>query len=140
MAQGLQTVGVLDSRSGVKFDGNFLGGICMNAKKDRYAVRVSEASYAEMQQEALQDGVKEGVAVMLVTLEKLLGWRRTRLTRVFDAMQEILLMPAMFGKDVTAEDAIKHLRKEYGVDVDKLEINVDINYVDGEPKSDKVVS
>lgn len=112
----------------------------MNAKKDRYAVRISEASYAEMQEKALQDGVKEGAAIMLVTLEKLLGWRRTRLTRVFDAMQEILLMPSMFGKDVTAEDAIKHLRKEYGVDVDKLEINVDINYVDGEPKSDKVVS
>lgn len=103
----------------------------MNARKDRYAVRISEASYAEMQQEALQDGVKEGVAVMLVTLEKLLGWRRMRLTRVFDAMQEILLMPAMFGKDVTAEDAIRHLQKEYGIDVDKLEINVDINYVDG---------
>lgn len=112
----------------------------MNARKDRYAVRISEASYAKMQQEALQDGVKEGVAVMLVTLEKLLGWRRTRLTRVFDAMQEILLMPAMIGKDVTAEDAIRHLRKEYGVDVDKLKINVDINYVDSEPKSDKAVN
>ncbi len=62
---------------------------------------------------------------MLVTLEKLLGWRRMRLTRVFDAMQEILLMPAMFGKDVTAEDAIKHLRKEYGVDVDKLDVCAD---------------
>lgn len=32
----------------------------MNAKKDRYAVRISEASYTEMQQEAIQDGVKEG--------------------------------------------------------------------------------
>lgn len=34
----------------------------MNARKNRYAVRISETSYAEMQQKALQDGARQGVS------------------------------------------------------------------------------
>lgn len=48
----------------------------MNAKKDRYAVRISEASYTEMQEQALRDGAKQGIAVELVALEKAFGWRK----------------------------------------------------------------
>ncbi len=100
----------------------------MNARKDRYAIRISETTCAEMQQEALQDGAKEMAAVFLVALEKASGWRTVRLKRILDTVQELLLMPSAFGNDITAEDAIKHIRQEYGIDVDALEIPVDIEY------------
>lgn len=103
----------------------------MNARKDRYAVRISEASYAEMQQKALQDGARQGVAVALVAIEKALGWRTVRLKRIFDGVQELLQMPSVLGKEITADDAIRYLRSEYGIDVDDLSVNVDINYTDG---------
>ena len=35
----------------------------MNTRKDRYAVRISESSYIEMQEQALRDGAKQGIAV-----------------------------------------------------------------------------
>ena len=55
----------------------------MNARKDRYAVRISESSYIEMQEQALRDGAKQGIAVALVALEKALcvsasGVRRSK--------------------------------------------------------------
>lgn len=100
----------------------------MNTRKDRYAVRISESSYIEMQEQALRDGAKQGIAAALVALEKASGWRTVRLKRILDTVQELLLMPSAFGNDITAEDAIKHIRQEYGIDVDALEIPVDIEY------------
>ena len=48
----------------------------MNTRKDRYAVRISESSYIEMQEQALRDGAKQGIAVALVALEKAFGCGR----------------------------------------------------------------
>lgn len=54
-----------------------------------------------------------------------------RLKRIFDGVQELLQMPSVLGKEITADDAIRYLRSEYGIDVDDLSVNVDINYTDG---------
>lgn len=40
-------------------------GVQMNTRKDRYAVRISESSYIEMQEQELRDGAKQGIAVAL---------------------------------------------------------------------------
>ena len=96
----------------------------MNTRKDRYAVRISESSYIEMQEQALRDGAKQGIAVALVALEKALGWRKIRLERVYGVVDELHL-PQIFGHDVTADDAIAYLRKTYGIDVDQLDVQAD---------------
>ncbi len=97
----------------------------MNTRKDRYAVRISEASYIEMQEQALRDGAKQGIAVALVALEKAFGWRKVRLERVYSVVDELLHLPQIFGHDVTADDAIAYLRKTYGIDVDQLDVCAD---------------
>ena len=97
----------------------------MNAKKNRYAARISEASYTEMQEQALRDGAKQGIAVALVALEKVFGWRKIRLERVYGVVDELLHLPQIFGHDVTADDAIAYLRKTYGIDVDQLDVQAD---------------
>ena len=101
------------------------GGVQMNTRKDRYAVRISESSYIEMQEQALRDGAKQGIAVALVALEKALGWRKIRLERVYSVVDELLHLPQIFGHDVTADDAIAYLRKTYGIDVDQLDVCAD---------------
>ena len=97
----------------------------MNTRKDRYAVRISEASYIEMQEQALRDGAKQGIAIALVALEKAFGWRKIRLGRVYGVVDELLHLPQIFGHDVTADDAIAYLRKAYDIDVDQLDVQVD---------------
>lgn len=96
----------------------------MNAKKDRYAVRISEASYTEMQEQALRDGAVQGIAVTLVTLDRVFGWRGVRLKRALDAIEGMLTL-SILDKDITAANAVEYLRKEYGVDCDKLPIDAD---------------
>ena len=78
----------------------------MNTSKDRYAVRISESSYIEMQEQAV-------------------GWRKIRLERVYGVVDELLHLPQIFGHDVTADDAIAYLRKTYGIDVDQLDVCAD---------------
>lgn len=99
----------------------------MNTRKDRYAVRISESSYIEMQEQALRDGAKQGIAIALVALEKAYGWRKVRLERVYSAVDELLHLPQILGRDVTADDAITYLRKAYGIDVDQLDVQADAN-------------
>ena len=70
----------------------------MNAKKDRYAVRISEASYTEMQEQALRDGAVQGIAVTLVTLDRVFGWRGVRLKRALDAIEGMLTL-SILDKD-----------------------------------------
>ena len=101
------------------------GDVQMNTRKDRYAVRISESSYIEMQEQALRDGAKQGIAVALVALEKALGWRKIRLERVYGVVDELLHLPQIFGHDVTADDAIAYLRKTYGIDVGRLDVQAD---------------
>ena len=96
----------------------------MNAKKDRYTVRISEASYTEMQEQALRDGAVQGIAVALVTLDRVFGWRGVRLKRALDAIEGMLTL-SILDKDITAANAVEYLRKEYGVDCDKLPIDAD---------------
>lgn len=96
----------------------------MKALKDRNTVKISVTAYEQMRDEiyqvALADGAKQGVAICLIALEKMLGWRKKRLERVVENVDEILSWPDVFGKDVTGDDAISHLKNEYGIDLDEL--------------------
>lgn len=70
--------------------------------------------------------MKQGVALCLIALEKNFGWKKKRLERVFDGVGDLLQLPDIFGKEVTAEDVIQHLRKEFKIDIDELEMKVKI--------------
>ena len=102
----------------------------MKARRDRYTVPISVKSYEEMQRKialsALRDGVLQGIAICMMALEMVFGWRRGRLTRFYHAVREILSMPKIMGKDPTADDAIARMRDLYHIDLDKLEIDVDL--------------
>lgn len=103
----------------------------MKALKDRNTVKISVTAYEQMRDEiyqvALADGAKQGVAICLIALEKMLGWRKKRLERIVESADEILHWPDIFGKDVTGDDAISYLRKEYGIDLDALDLEVKID-------------
>lgn len=100
----------------------------MKTLKDRNTVKISVAAYEKMRDEvyqvALADGAKQGIAICLIALERTLGWRKKRLERIVESADEILHWPDIFGKDVTGDDAISYLRKEYDIDLDELEVNV----------------
>lgn len=97
----------------------------MKARKERYTVAISETLYWEMQEQALRDGAKQGIAVALVALEKAFGWRKVRLERAYSVVDDLLHLPQILGRDVTADDAITYLRKTYGIDVDQLDVQAD---------------
>lgn len=100
----------------------------MKTLKDRNTVKISVAAYEQMRDEifqtALGDGAKQGIAICLIALERTLGWRKKRLERIVESADEILHWPDIFGKDVTGDDAIGYLRKEYGIDLDALDLEV----------------
>ena len=102
----------------------------VKSRRDRYTVPISVQSYEEMQRKialsALRDGVLQGIAICMMALEMVFGWRRGRLTRFYYAVCDILHMPKIMGKDPTADDAIARMRDLYHIDLDKLEIDVDL--------------
>lgn len=103
----------------------------MKTRRDRYTVPISVQSYEEMQRKialsALRDGVLQGIAISMMALEMSYGWRRGRLTGFYYAVDEILHMPKIMGKDPTADGAIARMRDLYHIDLDKMEIDVDLN-------------
>ena len=96
----------------------------MNAKKNRYAVRISETDCRKIQEQALHDGAIQGIAVALVALDKVFGWRKARLKHAMDAIESMLML-SVFDMDITAADAVDYLRSEYDIDCDKLPIEAD---------------
>lgn len=100
----------------------------MKTLADRNMVKISAATYKQMRDEifqtALGDGAKQGIAICLIALERTFGWRKKRLERIVESADEILHWPDVFGKDVTGDDAISYLRKEYDIDIDELKIEV----------------
>ena len=102
----------------------------MKARQDRNFVKISVSDYERMRnevyEEALVDGVKQGVALCLIALEKNSGWKKKRLERVFDGVGDLLQLPDIFGAELTTEDAIQHLRKEFEIDIDRLEMETKI--------------
>lgn len=102
----------------------------MKANRKRYQYQISEESYNDIvrnvSETALEDGAKQGVAVCLMACEMALGWRSARLRRLYDAVQDMLDMPDVFGKSPTAAGAIARMRDFYGIDVDSLEIKIDV--------------
>ena len=105
----------------------------MKARKERYTVAISETLYREMLLKALMDGARQGVAAAMVALEKNQGYGKKRLQRVLDGIQDVFKMPAILGRELTAVDAITHLKQQYGIDVDALEIDVNLNCNAEEP-------
>lgn len=102
----------------------------MKARPNRNLVKISVSDYERMRneiyEEALVDGVKQGVALCLIALEKNSGWKKKRLERVFDGVGDLLQLPDIFGVEFTTEDAIQHLQKEFEIDIDRLEMKVKI--------------
>ena len=78
----------------------------------------------------LRQGFLQGVGVSMLVLELERGWKKTRLQRFAGQVQEMISFPPTMGKAATAAGAIDRMRDLYGIDLDKLEIEVDVDYAD----------
>lgn len=102
----------------------------MNAKKDRYAYSISEQAYNDMQDkiasDALRDGTIQGICVVMYALEQNYGWKGQRLAGLYKSIVDVLNMPEIFGQAPTAADAVERLKELYGVELDKLPIQIEV--------------
>ncbi len=104
----------------------------MKSIKARYQYSLSEHSYNEMrdeiQQHALADGYRQGVAevLYLLTMQKD-KWGKRRLQRLFHDIDDMNRMSQVFDKDITGDHVIDFMANEYGIDVDDLKLWIDIN-------------
>lgn len=104
----------------------------MKAKRSRYKVQISADDYEKLErdiaQRQLRDGMLQGLAIALFALEIHGGWRRKRLTKFIGWVIEVLHMPAFFGHQPTAAGVIDRMRDKYDIDLDKLEVDVDVDF------------
>lgn len=102
----------------------------MKAKRERYTIPISVASYEKMRDEALMTGLdqgsRQGIAAAMYTLWRKYGWRGKRLRDFYDAIDDTLHMPDIFGVSPTAGGAIEMMKGRYQIDIDKLDIRVSL--------------
>lgn len=82
-------------------------------------------------------GILQGVAMTMTALEWHKGWRRIRLTDLYENVKAIAEMPPIFGKHPSAAEQILHLKEAYGIDLYDIKIQIEI--VDGKGKSEGVL-
>lgn len=102
----------------------------MKSLRERYIVPISVASYEKMRNEvaldALESGARQGIAICMMALEMAYGWRKARLKGFYSAVDDMLHMPKILGKEPTADGAISRMKDRYHIDIDKLEIKIDL--------------
>lgn len=88
----------------------------------KIAARELEAEFKSQYQSAILDGVIQGMAFVMYTLELNQGWRETRQQRLFDDMLSVLNLPeaAPWVQSYKGLDLQKHIEERFGVDFDKI--------------------
>lgn len=102
----------------------------MKTKKDRYQYQVSEASYIDMTLDGLRDGYMQGVSAVMYILSKEYGFGKTRLQRLWQQLDDLNHMPAVFGKVPTGQDMIDYIHEQYGIDIESADILCEVHGVE----------
>lgn len=94
---------------------------------------MTESEYRQLQidiaSEALADGARQGIAAVLAGMSKH-GYGKKRLQDILGWAQDVLTSPAVFNKELTAEEVIDCLLNDYDVDVYKLKFNIKPDYAE----------
>jgi hypothetical protein len=100
---------------------------------DDPVVRISESGYQKLKQqlveEALREGAVQGIAAVLAGMSKH-GYGKKRLQDALAWAQEVLSMPEVFSRTLTADDVLDYLKSSYDLKVDELKMNVQSEFVD----------
>ena len=105
----------------------------MKTKPEMYSVPMSVVELEKIQRkcykDGLIDGVYQGIAVAMFTLDMHNGWKQKRLSDFFENINNTLKFPEVFGKQITAIDAANAIKDKYGIDLDNLDIQIDENSI-----------
>lgn len=97
----------------------------------RDSVTITTEQYLKLQEQiasrTIRDGAVQGIAAVLYGMS-LHGYGPKRLNEILGWAQEVLAMPKMFNKEVTADDVLDYLLDQKEVDVDSLRIRIDPTY------------
>ena len=66
--------------------------------------------------------IYQGMAMVFVTLEWHYGWKQKRLNRLFENLQSIAEIPAIFGKGPDALEEMRHFMQDYQIDFMKIQL------------------
>lgn len=73
-----------------------------------------------------ESAVLQGISMTMTALEWHYGWRGKRLTDLYENVKAIAEMPPIFGKHPSAKEQILHLKEKYGIDLDSIQLQVEV--------------
>lgn len=79
-----------------------------------------------------KSAVLQGISMTMTALEWHKKWRGKRLTDLYENVKAIAEMPPIFGKHPSAKEQILHLKEKYGVDLEQIQLQVEVQ--DGRKK------
>ncbi|MDO4157179.1 MAG: hypothetical protein Q4D37_10455 [Oscillospiraceae bacterium] len=84
-----------------------------------------------------ESAVLQGVAMCMTALEWHKKWRGKRLTDLYENVKAIAEMPPIFGKNPSAAEQVLHLKETYGIDLNRIQLQIEI--IDGSGKPEGVL-
>ncbi|MBE6825865.1 MAG: hypothetical protein E7511_03145 [Ruminococcus sp.] len=66
--------------------------------------------------------IRQAVAICLYAAH-LQGWRRIRITRLYELLLDTMQLPPVMGKQLVGQDLMDFLTKEYGIDFNRCSVN-----------------
>ena len=73
-----------------------------------------------------KSAVLQGIVMCMTALEWHYGWRGKRLTDLYENVKAIAEMPPIFGKHPSAKEQILHLKEKYGIDLEQIHLQVEV--------------
>lgn len=88
-------------------------------------MKLKQTLYTESEvRENVELAALQAVAMCFATLEINYGWKKKRLTDFFENVKSVADMPPIFGESLTAFDAMEHLEKTYGINLNEIKLKV----------------
>lgn len=73
-----------------------------------------------------KSAVLQGIVMCMTALEWHKKWRGKRLTDLYENVKAIAEMPPIFGKHPSAKEQILHLKEKYGIDLEQIHLQVEV--------------
>ena len=88
-------------------------------------MKLKRTLYTEAEvRENVELAALQAVAMCFATLEINYGWKKKRLADFFENVKLVADMPPIFGESLTAFDAMEHLEKTHGINLNEIKLKV----------------